>query len=134
MQFDYISIMDVKIRLWLTDEAGEGFLGEGRYRLLCAIGRLGSLQRAARELGISYRKAWGDIQSVERHVGFAVLKRQRGGRSGGESSLTEQAKWLLESYSKIQTEAEKMVRRRWQTRLKQLAGEKDAESGEKSGQ
>ncbi len=46
--------------------------------LLDAIGRLGSLQRAARELEISYRHAWGLVTTATRTFGAALVKLERG--------------------------------------------------------
>lgn len=96
--------MELKCKIWLAEDpraGGTGFLGEGRFRLLKAIDRAGSLRKAAEQLGISYRKAWGDIRSAESHLGFPLLERHRGGRSGGASALTEQAKQLLQAYDKV---------------------------------
>jgi len=112
--------MELKVKIWLSDDRGEGFLGEGRYRLLHAVSRCNSLQKAARQLGISYRKAWGDIQAVEKHLGFKMLIRRRGGTGGGNSILTEPAEKLLEIFRKIHTDLEKQARRHFKQRLKKL--------------
>ncbi|MFC1783468.1 winged helix-turn-helix domain-containing protein, partial [Planctomycetota bacterium] len=75
--------MELNVKIWLGDEKEHGFLGEGRYRLLREIGRTGSLAQAAEKLGISYRKAWGDVRAVEEWLGFELIDRQRGGSCGG---------------------------------------------------
>jgi len=48
--------------------------------LLKSIEKHGSLISAAREMKISYRKAWGDLQKAETFLGFPLVEKQRGGR------------------------------------------------------
>ncbi|PLX82114.1 MAG: ModE family transcriptional regulator, partial [Desulfuromonas sp.] len=45
----------VRSKIWLKVD-GKPFLGDGRYRILSAIHRYGSINAASRELGMSYRK------------------------------------------------------------------------------
>lgn len=106
--------MALKIKLYLTDKNDSAFFGQGRYRLLREIGRRGSLQKAAEELGISYRKAWADIRSVEQRLGFELLTRRRGGPGGGSSVLTERAERLLAEFetanTKLQAAADELCK------------------------
>ena len=51
-----MKLLQVRSKVWLEVD-GERFLGDGRYRLLHAVERSGSINGAARELGIFYRKA-----------------------------------------------------------------------------
>jgi molybdate transport repressor ModE-like protein len=39
---------------------------------------------------------------MEKRLGFTLVKRQKGGAGGGESSLTLQAETLLEKYDLLQ--------------------------------
>ena len=52
-------------RLWLSAEDESSPFGQGRWQLLQAIEREGSLRAAAEDLEISYRKAWGDLKAAE---------------------------------------------------------------------
>lgn len=52
--------MKVRMKVWLEDNDQPVF-GEGRRRLLEAICRYGSINRAAKELGQPYRKAWSSL-------------------------------------------------------------------------
>ena len=105
--------MPLNIKIWLSDEKEHGFLGEGRFRLLREVRQTGSLARAAQQLSISYRKAWGDIRAAEKGLGFELLTRHRGGRAGGSSSLNDRALRLLAAYSKIQTALNRQARRQY---------------------
>ena len=69
---------------------------------------------------MSYRKAWGDVRAIEGHLGFAVLDRQRGGRGGGESKLTQQGEKLLDAYSKIKNDMEGLAQEKFKLNLKKI--------------
>ena len=112
--------MQLKVKIWLGDEKEHGFLGEGRYRLLREIGRVGSLAQAAQKMGISYRKAWGDVRAVERWLGFELIERHRGGSGGGASTLNERGKKLLEAYGRVQANLHKQAHRQFKEKLEPL--------------
>ncbi len=87
----------LRVHLWL--ESGGGMLfGLGRIQLLELVKRLGSLNQAAKALGMSYRAAWGRIKSTEEALGEPLLIKASG-RKGyelaplAESLLTEFALW-----------------------------------------
>jgi len=114
--------MELQIKMLLADDEGHGFFGHGRWRLLVEVGKCGSLQEAAENLGMSYRKAWGDIKAVEERLGFAVLQRQRGGKGGGASRLTERGEKLLDVYAKIQSDIEEQANKQFRARMKEVLG------------
>ena len=108
-------------KLWVAGPDGEGVFGGGKWRLLDAIDRTGSLRSAADALGISYRKAWGDLRKVEQALGVAFLERRRGGTDGGSMVLTETGKRWLREYARFQRSVEKAVEKAfdaWMERLK----------------
>ena len=88
----------VRSKVWLEFD-GQPFLGDGRYRLLSAIDRAGSINAAAKELRISYRKAWSQLNAMEEHAPFPLLARRTGGKGGGETQLTEEARSLIENFA-----------------------------------
>ncbi len=112
--------MQLNVKIWLGDEKEHGFLGEGRYRLLREIGRAGTLAQAAQKLGISYRKAWGDVRAVEEWLGFELIDRQRGGSHGGASTLNERGKKLLDAYGRVQASLHKQAYRQFKQKLEPL--------------
>lgn len=69
--------------------------------LLDAVNRLGSLNAAAKELGMSYRAAWGKIKATEKALGIKLLEVTTGGRGGGGAILTSEAKDLILKYKKF---------------------------------
>jgi molybdate transport system regulatory protein len=91
--------MRVLYRVWL-DSNGKAF-GEGPYRLLKGVEKLGSLHQAAMEMKMSYRKAWLTVNACEERLGFTLIDRQTGGTSGGGSRLTVKAKNFMKRYERF---------------------------------
>lgn len=90
--------MKPALRVMLCDDAGERFFGEGPCRLLHLIEETGSLRSAAAQMGLSYSKALRLVQHAEKKLGFALTCKTIGGRGGGGSTLTAEARQFLERY------------------------------------
>lgn len=80
--------------LWLECE-GERFFGPGRVELLEKIEETGSISKAAKQMGMSYRKAWEMISSLNSQVSNPFVIKQTGGEKGGGSVITTEAKQLI---------------------------------------
>lgn len=89
--------MKVKFKVWFEKNGAVAF-AEGRRMLLEAVDRLGSLNAAAKELGMSYRAAWGKIKTTEKALGIKLLEVTTGGKGGGGATLTSDAKELIRKY------------------------------------
>lgn len=68
--------------------------------LLRQIDESGSLNKAADELGRSYSRALQRVTDLENEFG-SLVERQRGGTSGGGSSLTDRARELLARFDRL---------------------------------
>ena len=86
--------MQPNIRVMLFDEDGERFFGEGPCRLLHAIEQTA----AAQSMQMAYTKALGLVRHAEQVLGFALTERKIGGKGGGGSVLTDEAKEFLYRY------------------------------------
>lgn len=96
----------LRYEIWLESLAEDRVLdGEG-FSLLLEIGNSGSLTAAARSLQMSYRKAWGILRDVEKHLGFLLVERRRGGASGGRTLLTPEGSQLLNAYRSLHHETD----------------------------
>ena len=83
--------MKPKLRVWVM--FGEDLkFGDGRARLLELIDERGSLKKAALELEMSYRNAWGYLQDLERASGFKFVERLPGGGPQSGMRLTAEGK------------------------------------------
>jgi molybdate transport system regulatory protein len=88
-------------------------VGPGKIALLEHIGGSGSLSRAARELRMSYRRAWQLLESL--NTGFAkpVAATVRGGRAGGGATLTSFGRELIQVYREFDAEIQARAARRF---------------------
>ena len=89
-------------KVWLSSITGDGAVGDTEYGLLKHIVKSQSLKAASDDLGISYRKAWGDLKKAEELLGYQLLDRKRGGKNGGTSVVTNKAIKLIEAYEALQ--------------------------------
>jgi molybdate transport system regulatory protein len=97
---------EIRLNLWLETTDGQLF-GMGRAQLLDKIEECGSLRKAAEEMCMSYRAAWGKIKKTEEILGFKLIEKERGNKTGYR--LTEAARTLKKSYrdwyQAVETEA-----------------------------
>ncbi len=93
--------MEVRSKIWLAVD-GEAVFGSGREALFKAIDKLGSINKAAKDINISYRKALSYIQLMEQRLGKKLVERQTGGLNGGGASLTDDAREFMQKYEMLE--------------------------------
>ena len=84
-------------------------LGPGKIRLLEAIHSADSLSGAARQLHISYRRAWDMLDSLNRNCPVQLVETAAGGVRGGGARLTARGLALLEHYRELETRVRRTV-------------------------
>lgn len=84
-----------------VDFEGHGF-GRGIDMLLSGIDEYGSLNRAAKELGMAYSKAWRVLRLTEEEFGVQLI--ERNGAHG--SSITAEGRDFLNHYREMVQAAE----------------------------
>lgn len=77
---------------------GEKVVTEAVARLLEGVESTGSLVKATKRAGLSYRYGWGLIKILEQSLGRQVILGKIGGREGGGSRLTKLGAKLLDDY------------------------------------
>ena len=87
-------------KLWFEKD-GKYVFGEGVCNLLERVEEEGSLSDAVRVINMSYRYAWGLIKEVEKHLGEAVVRTEKGGKHGGKTDLTDTGRWLVAKYRRL---------------------------------
>jgi molybdate transport system regulatory protein len=85
----------VKTKVWL-ELGGEFFVGDGGIHLLGGILQHGSLARTVREIGWSYRHAWGYLRRAERALQTPIVRNRAGRGAARGMELTETGHLLLE--------------------------------------
>jgi len=113
-KFDEFLSKQIKVRskVWLEDK-GAPLMGAGRAGLLRAVERTGSINAAAKELGMDYRKAWGLIDSMEKRLRFKLVIRRRGGAGRG-TSLTDECRRLLDLYETFECRSQDLTEKQFQ--------------------
>ncbi|MDI6707394.1 MAG: LysR family transcriptional regulator [Bacillota bacterium] len=100
--------MKLRYKIWL-DKNGKAF-GDGPLDILNSVERNGSLRKAAEEIGMSYSQVWNLINTLEKRLGFKLLKKRVGGQQGGGSELTEEAKSLIKRYKMFRQSADRALK------------------------
>ena len=97
-------------------------VGPGKIALLEHIGTSGSLSQAARELGMSYRRAWQLLESLNGGFAKPVAATVRGGRAGGGATLTPFGRALIRVYREFDAEVQARAARRFHSIAGQARG------------
>lgn len=92
--------MKIKSKIWIESESGV-ILGEGRVKLLKKIDETGSLNKASKELNISYQKAWRLVAEINKTAKQCLVETKTGGSNGGGTLLTAYGKSLVAIYETI---------------------------------
>ncbi len=85
-------------------------VGPGKVALLGAIEKTGSISAAARDLGMSYRRAWLLIDTMNRCFREPVVATASGGKGGGGAHVTQTGKDVLHRYRAMEATAIASVR------------------------
>ena len=90
----------LKVRVWV-ERRGEKVLGPGRVELLGHIDRLHSISAAAKEMKMSYRRAWTLVKSINDAAGETLVELTTGGSGGGGASLTPRGREAIRFYRNL---------------------------------
>ena len=77
-------------------------IGPGKIALLEAIKSAGSISAAARQLGMSYRRAWLLVEEINESLQEPAVTAATGGRQGGGAALTPSGERVIELYRSIE--------------------------------
>lgn len=80
-------------------------IGPGKAELLERIERTGSIAAAAREMSMSYKRAWQLIGTLNAMFRAPLVDSTRGGPGGGGAVLTEAGRTVLDLYRAFEAEA-----------------------------
>lgn len=86
--------------LWIESD-GEHFFGPGPVELLERIEATGSISMAAKEMKMSYKKAWELVNNLNAQMASPVVIPQAGGEKGGGSTITPEAAELIKYHHQM---------------------------------
>ena len=78
-------------------------IGPGKIDLLKRVAVTRSISGAAREMQMSYKRAWQLIDSMNRDFGRPVVATATGGTGGGGATLTELGEALVARYAALES-------------------------------
>ena len=93
-------ILQLKATLRLFG-ADEPIFGPGRLQLLEQIEKTGSINQAAKNMSMSYKKAWKMISSMNEQAIKPLVLMQTGGSSGGGAVVTEEGREIMLYYQTL---------------------------------
>ncbi|HKT72158.1 MAG TPA: LysR family transcriptional regulator [Steroidobacteraceae bacterium] len=97
----------VHLRIYLTRNCS---IGPGKIDLLETVGRVGSIRQAARSMGMSYRRAWLLLDSLNRSFSESIIRASVGGAGGGGVVVTEFGADLIRHYRLATERVETLAR------------------------
>jgi molybdate transport system regulatory protein len=92
----------LRIRIVFGDEE---MMGPGKAELLERIDRCGSIAGAGREMGMSYKRAWQLIGTLNAMFRDPLVESTRGGPGGGGAVLTDTGRRVLDLYRAFEKDA-----------------------------
>jgi molybdate transport system regulatory protein len=94
------------------DFAEHTSVGPGKICLLEAIRDSGSLSQGARNIGMSYRRAWLLVESLKKSFRKPVTAASTGGKDGGGMQVTEFGDVLIKNYRELERDYATLAARR----------------------
>ncbi|MBA2936459.1 LysR family transcriptional regulator [Sphingomonas sp. CGMCC 1.13654] len=91
--------LKLKARILCGEEIA---MGPGKADLLDAIDREGSITKAGRAMGMSYRRAWMLVDAMNRCWAAPLVEAAAGGAKGGGARLTDGGREVLAAYRALE--------------------------------
>jgi molybdate transport system substrate-binding protein len=102
----------VDLRVWV-ERQGQTVLGKGRLELLEGIDRWHSISAAARQMGMSYRRAWLLVQRINAAAEVPLVVAVTGGCHGGGAQLTESGRRAVALFREFQGQLRHSAEAQW---------------------
>lgn len=96
------SKVQFRMRIYRDDSIA---IGPGKVALLEAVAETGSISAAARQLGMSYRRAWVLVDETNRAMVQPAVNTAAGGAHGGGTALTPLGQELITRYRAVENAA-----------------------------
>ncbi len=113
---------EAEVQFRLRIRKGEDIaVGPGKVALLEQIGSTGSITAAAKALGMSYRRAWLLVDSMNRSFRQPVVDTVTGGSRGGGAAVTAAGREVVRRYRRSEALAAKAAAAELAALLKLLA-------------
>lgn len=92
----------LKLQLYLDKTH---WLGPGKAQILELIEETGSISAAGRRMGMSYKRAWMLVETLNAMFGAPLVESARGGAQGGGAHLTDLGHEVAARFRRIEAAA-----------------------------
>jgi molybdate transport system regulatory protein len=99
--------MDIRIKVGVVNKQGEQFIGPGLVQLLDRIRKLKSINKAAKAMGLSYKKAHNMVNRLEADLEEQILVRKRGGTERGGTEITPLGEIYMAEFKRLEERIKK---------------------------
>jgi len=103
----------LKTKFWIENQDGELLFGKGKTEVLELIEQEGSIAKAAKKLGMNYKKAWTHVKILQKNLDDVLVESHKGGGEQGGSRLTPKADEFITNYKQLQKEIEEYANERF---------------------
>jgi molybdate transport system regulatory protein len=101
-------ILGARLRIVLAPDIA---IGPGKADLLQGIQETGSIAAAGRRMGMSYKRAWYLVVTMNGHFSGPLVTASKGGPKGGGAALTALGEQVLTSYRRMEQRTHRAVER-----------------------
>lgn len=105
--------MEVKVKVWIDDNENNLVFGGGKTEVLKYIDQTGSISKAAKIVGMNYKKAWTHIKILEEHIEDELVQTKKGRGEDSGSSLTPKAREIINTYEVLQEDIKEYAKKRF---------------------
>ena len=92
--------MEIYGRFWVKKD-GKNYLGLGRVDLLKGIASEGSMLKSAKNMRMSYKAAWDNVDTINNLADTPLVERFIGGKGGSGSVLTKEGQKAIEAFDAL---------------------------------
>lgn len=93
--------MNVFARFWFEKD-DKSYIGVGRAELLTRIAESGSISKAAKQMGMSYKAAWDSVDIMNKLSPSPLVESSNGGKGGGGTKLTPLGFEALKTFNELE--------------------------------
>ena len=101
---------EIRVRCWI-DIDGSKFFGPGPAELLELIEESGSIAKAAKQMGMSYKKAWDLVDKLNAWGRKPYVISRKGGEKGGGAELTDTGRKVVSKYRDLTAKLKAVVKK-----------------------
>lgn len=113
--------MDIRVKVGIVNERDEQFIGPGLVHLLDSIREHKSINKAAKSMGLSYKKAHRMITKLEADLKQPVLVKKRGGTERGGTEITPLGEMYIAEFKRLEQKVQQLTATEFRAFEKRIA-------------